>query len=81
MARARTIKGQTLDQHRIRVLEELSKHPEGSAAINVIMPGGTLAALVKMGLADVVRTDRLGEPVYRVNDNGHQVRAQHGGRS
>lgn len=78
--RSRKIKGETLDAHRMRVLAELAKHPDGSAAINLVMPGGCLAALVKMGLAEVVGHDRLGEPVYRANEKGLQVRNEQGGR-
>jgi hypothetical protein len=59
-----------LNEHRLDVLTELARFTNGSAAINGVMPGGTLAALVQMGLVDRIDPDRLGDNRYRVNDKG-----------
>jgi hypothetical protein len=78
--RPRRINGVSLDEHRMRVLAVLATFEHGSAAINGVMPGGTLAALAVMGLADKAGTDRLGDPIYRINDKGSATLASERGR-
>lgn len=67
-----------LTEHRLDVLTELAGCPNGTAAINGVIPGGVLAALVQMGLADRIEPDRLGDNRYRINERGRDALAVEG---
>ncbi|MBX9707908.1 MAG: hypothetical protein K2X61_08260 [Caulobacteraceae bacterium] len=69
--------GHVLTAAKAEVLRQLALAGEGgSCAVPVIMPGGTLAALVQFGLvehAPDLPNDHLGGRRYRVNDAGRAV--------
>ena len=69
--------GHVLTPAKAEVLRQLALAGEGgSCAVPVIMPGGTLAALVQFGLAEHapdLANDHLGGRRYRVSDAGRDV--------
>lgn len=90
VAAGRTADNQVVTQHQLNVLAELDKcGPRGTCAVRDVMDGGTLAALVQLGLAvRPVRSanDRISGCRYRISAAGeaflvsHASAARTGGR-
>jgi hypothetical protein len=59
---------------RLKALQELARHPNGSAAIRGVLEGAHLATLVAMGLAErLPAQDRMGGSWYRCTADGQDL--------
>lgn len=72
---ARLYNGIPLTSDRLKVLQALARCPSGSGAVPGVLPGGLLAALVMMGLAErTPRTrDQVGGLHYQCTAAGYEL--------
>ncbi len=57
-----------------RFLQVLASAPNGTGAINVVLPRGVLSSIVKQQMAEQCGTDTMGN-LYRLNDKGRAALA------
>ena len=69
----RTAEGRAITREKVRVLAELATWPAGTGAIAGVLDGGSLAALVQLGVAESIGADRVGGCRYRATDEGLEL--------
>ena len=70
---ARTREGRAVTREKARALAELATWPVGNGAIAGVLDGGSLSALVQLGLAERAEADRVGGCRYRCSADGLQL--------
>lgn len=73
MTKPPTFNGIPMTETKLAALTRLAKCPTGSTHVEGVMNGGTLAALVQMGLAGRVQSHRLGAARFMITDAGRAV--------